>query len=48
MIKATWKHFKFYLSPYREKEVKFLLNRFEGALSSEFHDAPELIVKCCF
>ena len=43
MIKATWKHVK----PYRENEVKCVLNSFKGSVSAGFDDVSELIVKRC-
>ena len=48
MIKATWNHVKLHLRPCWENEVKCVINRFKGSLSSEFDDVPQLIVKNCF
>jgi hypothetical protein len=47
-IKATWKNIKIHHRPYWENEVKCVINKFKGSLTSRFNDVPELIVKRCF
>jgi hypothetical protein len=39
-----WLNIKIHVRPYGENEVKFVINKFKGSLTSRFDDVPELSV----